>query len=304
MTTNTIQFTNGRLKITGDILTYEVFAKPFRIGQRLPRKKKESHSETTDQNIVPADKPKAQTRLRNLYAAKRRLTDWINTNVKTIIGKNGLPIPPIFMTLTFGDNITDLNEAHKYFKQFIAKVNYQVFHTKKAYIKYAATFEIQKKRLKKYGYAVWHYHVIFFNWEMIDTKTGVTAKRPFWQNLDKDLLQNIWDNGHLDIRDITEVTDVGWYMTKYMVKDANDPKLNGRISYLVSKNLNKPGTIYNTDFADMLLKDLPDDSLQHFRKDIPVNFLGSNDRMIFNLAKYPELRERNELLIKEYFGEV
>ncbi len=242
--------------------------------------------------------------MRNLYAAKRRLTDWINSNVKTCYGKTGQVLLPIFITLTFADDITDLNEAHKLFKQFIAKVNYQIFHTKKAHIRYAATFEIQPGRLKKYGVAVWHYHVIFFNWEMIDTKTGVTPKRRFWQNLDKDLLQNIWDNGHIDIRDITEVTDVGWYMTKYMVKDANDPKLNGRISYLVSKNLKKAGTIYNTDFVDMLLKDFPEDTLQHFRTGIKVNFLGSKDRMIFNFSKYPELRERNEQLIKEYFGEI
>ena len=293
MTTNAIEFTNGRLKITGDILTYEVFAKPFRIGPRPHHKKKALTSK--------ADKP--MTRTRNLYLAKARLMDWINCNVNIYRGKDGKPLPPIFITLTFSDDVTDLNEAHKKFSKFITDVNYQVFHTKKAYLKYAATFEIQPKRLKKYGKAVWHYHLILFNWEMIDDHTGVTATKRFWDNKDKKLLQEIWSHGWIDIRDITQVKNVGWYMTKYMVKDANDPGLNGRISYLVSKGLKKSTQIYNTDFVDMLIKDFPPDTLRHFKPNIKLNFLGSKDRMIFNLSEYPELRKRNDGLIKEYFGE-
>ncbi|MDR3643320.1 MAG: hypothetical protein P4L74_06890 [Candidatus Doudnabacteria bacterium] len=292
MTTNAIEFTNGRLKITGDILTYEVFAKPFRIGQRQPREKKTSR--------FKSDKP--ITRTRNLYAAKRNLTDWINTNVKTDIGKDGKPIPPIFITLTFADDVTELNEAHLEFKKFVGRVNYQIFHSKTSALKYAATFEIQNKRLTKYGVAVWHYHCIFFNWEMIDDHTGVTEKRRFWDNKDKKILHNLWDNGFVDIRDISQVSDAGWYMTKYMVKDGNDPRLNGRISYLISKKLIKPGTIYSVDFANMLINDLPKDCLQYVKTGIKVNYLESKDKIIFNLSKHPELRARNEQLIKQYFG--
>ncbi len=243
------------------------------------------------------------TRTRNLYAAKKRLMDWINCNVNVYTGKLGQILPPIFMTLTFSDDVTDLNDAHLEFKKFVGKVNYQVFHTKKACLKYAATFEIQPGRFKKYGVAVWHYHVILFNWEMIDTKTGVTATRRFWDNIDKKLLQDIWGNGWVDIRDITQVKNVGWYMTKYMVKDANDPKLNGRISYLLAKGLKQPINIYNSTFVDMLIHDFPGDTLRHFKTGIKLNHLESKDRLIFNLSEYPELRQRNDELIKKYFGE-
>ena len=293
MTTNAIEFTNGRLKITGDILAYQVFEKPFRIGPRPPRKKKALTSKT--------DKP--MTRTRNLYLAKARLMDWINCNVNIYRGKDGQLLPPIFITLTFSDDITDLNEAHRQFSKFITDINYQVFKTKKAYLKYGATFEIQKGRQKKYGVAVWHYHMIIFNWEMIDSTTGVTPTKRFWDNKDKKLLQEIWGHGWIDIRDITQVKNVGWYMTKYMVKDANDPSLNGRISYLVSKGLKKMTTIYNSTFVDMLIHDFPGDTLRHFKQNIKLNHLESKDRLIFNLSEYPEIRQRNEELIRKYLGE-
>jgi len=305
MTTKPIEFTNGRLKITGDILTYEVFAKPFRIGQRGHQKKKESLSDHAEVFVGGqlVEKPKVKTRTRNRYLARARLMDWINCNVNVYCGKHGQLLPPIFITLTFKADITDLDEALKKFSKFIVDVNYKVFHTKKAYLKYAATFEIQKKRLKKYGKSVWHFHLILFNWEMIDTKTGVTQTRRFWDNEDKRILQEIWNNGWIDIRDITQVKNVGWYMTKYMVKDANDPKLNGRISYLISKGLKKPIKIFNTDFVDMLIKDFPKDTLRHFKPDIKLNFLGSKDRMIFNLCEYPELKKHVDETIKEYLGD-
>ena len=243
------------------------------------------------------------TRTRNLYLAKARLMDWINCNVNAYTGKHGKPLPPIFLTLTFSDDVTDLDEAHEKFSKFITDVNYQIFKTKKAYLKYATTFEIQPKRLKKYGVAVWHYHVIFFNWEMIDDHTGVTATRRFWDNKDKKLLHEIWGNGFIDIRDITQVKNVGWYMTKYMVKDADNSKLNGRISYLLAKGLKKPTQIYNSTFVDMLIHDFPGDTLRHFKTGIKLNYLESKDKLIFNLSEYPELRKRNDELIKKYFGE-
>lgn len=116
-----------------------------------------------------------------------------------------------FVTLTFKENLIDLDEANKRFKRFIQRLRYK-YQT----FKYLAVIEFQER-------GAVHYHMI--------------SDLPYIRNKE---LAEIWKEGFVKINNITHVDNVGAYMIKYMVKDLADKRLSGRKSYLCSKGLDKP----------------------------------------------------------------
>lgn len=129
-----------------------------------------------------------------------------------------------FITLTFENNITELDQANKEFDKFIKRLRrkYKDF-------KYIAVIEFTKKgRI--------HYHMI--------------SNLPY---ISKQRLSDIWQNGFVKINNITHVDNIGAYVVKYMVKDIVDLRLAGRKAYMTSKNLDRPIEIKG-DQAEEIIK--------------------------------------------------
>lgn len=103
-----------------------------------------------------------------------------------------------FVTLTFKENIQDINQANKEFKYFIQRLNYYLYKTKIQLLKYIATWEKQKR-------GAIHYHVIFFDFPYIA----------------KEKLENLWSNGFIKINriDVDSKENRGRYLSKYFSKD-------------------------------------------------------------------------------------
>ena len=139
-------------------------------------------------------------------------------NVRRLANSN--PDCNKFLTLTFGKNVTDLNEAHKYFKNFIVKMNrrYSDF-------KYLAVPEFQKR-------GAVHYHLLC-NLPYVNVKN----------------LKNIWGQGFIKLNKIDEIDNVGAYIVKYMTKENIDERLTERRCFYHSRNLTKPEII--TDSAQI-----------------------------------------------------
>lgn len=148
-----------------------------------------------------------------LKRARRDLRRIINSNV----GAYGDEFTAKFVTLTFAENVTDLDFANYEFEKFIKRLNYRMFFSKKANIKYSCVVEFQKR-------GAVHYHVIFYN-------------LPY---LKADYLGDIWGNGFIKINKIDSVDNVGAYVCKYMTKDAIDARLEGKKSYFNSRGLFRP----------------------------------------------------------------
>lgn len=129
-----------------------------------------------------------------------------------------------FVTLTFADNITDLDIAHKEFDKFMKRL-------KRRYggFKYAAVVEFQKR-------GAVHYHFV--------------SDLPY---IPKDELAEIWRNGFVRINNIAHVDNVGAYISKYMTKAEPDIRLRQRKNYFTSKNLDRP-VIIRGDLADPLVE--------------------------------------------------
>lgn len=176
-----------------------------------------------------------------LQRAKTDVRRLINSNV----GLNEGNITEKFLTLTFAENVTDLDQANYEFKKFIARLNYKVTGEKKTTLKYITVVEFQKR-------GAIHYHTIIFN-------------MPYIKHRD---LQELWSNGHLKVNKIKHVDNLGAYITKYM-NDPNkdqgrqeeDNRLKGRKSYFTSRGLNKPIENTKKQEIDTIAAALPQDKI-------------------------------------------
>lgn len=131
-----------------------------------------------------------------------------------------------FITLTYRDNVTDLEVTNRDFKRFIQKLRY-----KYKQFKYLAVIEFQER-------GAVHYHMI--------------SDLPYIEN---SKLAEIWGHGFVKINDIRHVDNVGAYMCKYMLKNVQDERLKGNKAYLSSRGLDKE-IVYRGDDAQRVLKAL------------------------------------------------
>lgn len=130
-----------------------------------------------------------------------------------------------FITLTFAENVTDLDQAHHEFDKFMKRLRKKI----KRPIKYAAVVEFQKR-------GAIHYHMI--------------SDLPY---IPKQELAETWRQGFVRINDIQHVDNVGAYLSKYMTKENGDLRLRGRKSYFTSQGLERPLILRGED-ADPILE--------------------------------------------------
>jgi len=178
-----------------------------------------------------------------LQRAKRDLRRLINANH----GQYGDQFTSKFLTLTFGDLITDVKEANYEFQKFIKRLNYLVFNTKKANLKYNAVIEFQKR-------GAIHYHVIIYNMPFTKQK----------------IIEETWGNGFIKINKIDDVDNVGAYVAEYLGnaekgqgKDVFDDRLQGKKSYFSSRGLYKPIEITDKKIVEQVATALPSENLTY-----------------------------------------
>ena len=140
-----------------------------------------------------------------------------------------------FITLTFKENVTDIESANKSFKNWRDSITRNLKSQKKEF-SYVCVPEFQKR-------GAVHYHLL----------TNLDVK----ENSDLIILQEdkktqydvkYWNKGYSSVYSMKDINVVG-YLTKYMTKDI-DNRLWGKRRYLYSMNLKQPNTIYidiNTD---------------------------------------------------------
>lgn len=127
-----------------------------------------------------------------------------------------------FLTLTFAENRTDIQECNVLFKAFIRKLKNKYNNN----LKYLAVIEFQKR-------GAVHYHVLL--------------TIPY---IPQSVLQKLWGNGFVFINAIEHVDNIGAYILKYITKDNKDKRLMGQKAYLTSRNLTKPSEIVNRNLKD------------------------------------------------------
>jgi hypothetical protein len=271
--------TNCRLKVTGDIVELLEFTNPMYLGPKTRKK--------------TAKKREAGKKLKkNLVRTMTTVIDLINCNAfqyypDLLHPSSSWPITPKFVTFTFKNEVTDLTYALKCFSLFNQRFAMAFYAVKKLPAKYLCVYEVQKKREAKYKKAVWHFHCVYFNLPWID----------------KNLMQDIWKHGFIDVRDLSAVGNVGFYMTKYLLKDANDPRLEGHRMYLASQNLLRPKVVRYPVLISELVRSFPASLITSETPPKESKYLGEMIRTRFNIAKDPELAKKFKKNLSDLAGQ-
>lgn len=198
---------------------------------------------------------KEKNRKDSVRRARQEVRRIVNANV----GAYGEQLTAKFITLTFGDNVTDLDKANYELKKFIQRLNYLVYGTKVANLRYTAVPEFQKR-------GAVHYHVVIYNLPYIKA----------------DVIEKVWGNGFIKINKIDDVDNVGAYICKYMVKDLDDERLRGRKCYFNSRGLFKPVVIEDEKKTETIKQSLPDE-LMTVSKQYENEHLGKISYRQYNL---------------------
>ena len=155
----------------------------------------------------------------NVYRAAKKIMKLVRYNAGMYKKSNGSKYPPIFLTLTFADNVTDWEWANKEFKKFVMRLNYWCYGSKVSDLRYISVPELQER-------GAIHYHILFFNLPYID----------------KSVVQELWGLGSTRIEQERKFQDMegdnlGRYITKYMTKQFYSKDKEGNDNFYYSKDL-------------------------------------------------------------------
>lgn len=143
------------------------------------------------------------------------------STLKRLINNNDFKY---FITLTFAENITDLNNANKCFNSFIKSISSVLLN-----FSYIAVPEFQKR-------GAVHYHLL------------VNC-----DDLTKQILDVYWTYGFTFIKNIKTDQFLHSYLTKYLSKDNSllDPRFFSKKKFFTSQNINKPTVLYGNFFQNI-----------------------------------------------------
>lgn len=201
---------NIKIIETEDKIEVWKYGIPIRTGYKLdeleneatPRRKLDDMS--TDE-VVAAYKRKVK-----YYREKRH-------EIRRLVEMNYKADYTKFVTLTFAEQIEDVEEANYIFNKFVKRLKYNL----KKPVAYLATWERTKKNRI-------HYHIIIFNLKFMK-----------WSDLER-----VWGHGYIKINDVSHVEseNVGRYIAKYFSKNLKARDMYKK-AFFTSRNLKKPKKI-------------------------------------------------------------
>ncbi len=190
-----------KMIVSGQQVEVFEYKKPMWRDFKRTSKKKKKLSEPKQMDIVE----QIEYEIRKMESSIRRT----KTQIKRTINSN--PELNKFMTLTFIDNMTDLKQANYLFNQFIKRIVYRF-----PKFEYLAVPEFQKR-------GAIHYHLV--------------CNLPY---IEIGGLEYIWSHGHVNIRQIGKVNNLGSYMSKYLGKDLFDQVMFNKKKFFCSQSLKRP----------------------------------------------------------------
>lgn len=190
-------------------------------------------------------------RIRTLHRSKKQVLRYANANSSTLNK---------FLTLTFRDNVQDVDTANREFDKFIRRLNRYLRKEDRGPLRYICVVEFQQR-------GAVHYHLL--------------CNLAFMR---KKKLEDIWGQGFVDIKRIDRVDNIGAYMTKYMSKSLGDKRLEGRKSFFKSQNLNDPIEIKQENHVLAEIKKIPE-GVEPFEVETESEHLGKIIYRQYNLNK-------------------
>jgi len=132
---------------------------------------------------------------------------------------NGIPYPPVFVTLTQSKAVFNLQSANREFSKFIMRFNERLRTGEQ--LAYIAAPEFHPG-----GHGI-HYHAIFFNLPYIHHA--------------RDFIRELWPFGfQVRVSAVNDFVSCGRYLTKYITKQAQDGRFFRKRRFFPSRQLKLP----------------------------------------------------------------
>src|SRR5690606_4574852 len=103
-------------------------------------------------SVEASEEQKVLNRIKTRRRARSRLMRVINANVRRWYDGDGRPYEPVFLTLTFAENVQDIDHGNRAFRNFMRRFEYDTGLK----LKYVCVIEFQKR-------GAIHYHLVVFN---------------------------------------------------------------------------------------------------------------------------------------------
>lgn len=264
-----MKHTNTKLILTGSIIeVYRYTNKPLAYGFTVF-----AHDKAREKILITDEKSKfrkLESRKRSMRRARSNVRKLINANAWQWKSPMEIPYTPIFVTLTFKDDIRDIKKANTIFSHFIRRLNYMVSNgSRKCNLKYVSVIEFQD--LNRGG--VIHYHVIFFNLPADDAE----------------IISNVWTHGFVDKKEIDEINNVGMYVSKSLFSGGNDSRLDKCKHYFSSNGLLQPTEIKEQNKAQTIMELIPKEYIN--KEDNFDGYQGRVNHICYKLNKDESLFE-------------
>lgn len=171
-----------------------------------------------------------------------------------------------FITLTYAENMQDIEKADNDFKKFIQRFKYRYKD-----LKYIAVREFQKR-------GAIHFHLIC-NWnDELQNEEQIKAKERWFG-------EKIWGHGFVDIKVLDGIDNIGAYLIKYMTKNISLEAFKGKKAYLCSKGLDRPSE-YRGEQAEAILEAYGlKDKKEVFTNSYISEYLGTVQYKEYNLTR-------------------
>jgi len=217
-----------KLIIAGNTLHFYHYNYPQKYGQKEDKPKKQARKYQTDST---------EEDISNDYRSKKAIKRIVEANAGQYLNKNLTVCKAIFATLTFKENVTELQDANRLFKKFIMRLNYSLTKDSTHSLKYLVVPEFQKKTRD----AV-HYHVIFFN-------------LPYIEKI-YDRFADIWKHGNVNIKTVYNTNHLTNYVVKYVTKQARDERTFNKKKYFTSRDIYRPKEVRVQNLVEVLMKNI------------------------------------------------
>ena len=147
-----IMFYNSYIKIAGDIVTLKTYSEnqPYAyISKSVVGQRKEL-------DPVERERIKKERFEKSCSRSKRKIFDLVACNANELLDYEGKKQMVKFLTLTFKENVQDLENANAEVTKFIKRLSYHAYKINKNVIKFLTVQELQTR-------GAWHYHIVLFN---------------------------------------------------------------------------------------------------------------------------------------------
>lgn len=208
-----------KIIISGNFVELYEYEKTIKRNFTLNKKKKALEIEENQliEDVLSEDKKEAKRLHKRVDSINRT-----RTSIRRLINSN--PDLTKFYTLTFKENIQDVEIANKHFNKFIMRMAYRYQH-----FKYISIIEFQNR-------GAVHYHFL--------------CNLPFIKSKE---VADVWGHGFIKIRRIKNVSNLGAYVCKYLQKDMEEERLFNKKKFFCSKNINKPIEAYDYKAVEELI---------------------------------------------------